>query len=116
MVRRTGLAIFSNSAGPIRILRAPSTGARNGTAQECGRLSLCSMRKARRARRGKCSEIAEGIAFRDRAKVALLQNELGHEAGPAGLVRRAETRSGVAVEIFVEPEATLITHIVEDIS
>src|SRR4051812_14699535 len=38
----------------------------------------------------------------DRAELSLLLDELGDEAGPACLMRCAETRAGVGVKILVE--------------
>ena len=40
--------------------------------------------------------------FRNRPEISLLLNEFCDQAGPAGLMRRAKTRAGVAVKILVK--------------
>ena len=45
--------------------------------------------------------------------LALLVNKFRNEAGPAGLMRRPEAAAGVAVKIFVEPIAIMITFLIE---
>ena len=52
------------------------------------------------------------IATYNRTEFALLLNEFCDQAGPAGLVRCAETGAGVAVKIFVKPKAMLILPVV----
>ena len=58
-------------------------------------------------------EIAECVRFIDRAKAALLLNEFCHQRRPAGLMRGAETRPIIAIEIFMEPAPIVVGRSVE---
>ena len=49
----------------------------------------------------------------DRAEFALLLNQFRDEAGPAGLMRRAEAGAAVAMKVFVKPITILIALVVE---
>src|SRR5258708_6137644 len=49
----------------------------------------------------------------DRAEFTLLLNQLRHECGPAGLMRRAEASASVAMEVFVKPVAIAVTCLVQ---
>jgi hypothetical protein len=59
------------------------------------------------------SEIREEIGLLNRTVLALLLDEFRDEAGPAGLMRRSEAGAGVAMKVFVEPIAALITVVIE---
>ena len=53
-------------------------------------------------------EIRGQLTLRDRPPPSLLLNQLGHQAGPAGLMTCAQTCAGVALEILVEKITLLI--------
>ena len=48
-------------------------------------------------------QIRERIALYDRATGALLLDQFRDEAGPTGLMTRAESGAGVAMEVLVKP-------------
>src|ERR1700730_5181787 len=68
---------------------------------------------ARDRRERKKSALSRSRFFPNRAELALLLNEFGDDAGPAGLMRRAEASAGVAMEVFVKQIPIAVTCLVQ---